>query len=257
MNDEIKRDRSPKAPVIPLTEAVELIKKLHSQIGRAKVDLQTACKALGYSGITGVTLSIIATLSQYQLINREQGQVLISPLAVRILHPTSIEQKEESLQEAAVAPQVFKNLSLYHDSSEDVIASHLIQNGFTPERAKRVARVFKANKPHFKHGESGIDEEHNRSERDQQPETTPSLQTPIVSTAQAAPGPARVDRLPSTEVLARYSIPLGENEATLVFTGKSLSPEDFTALIEYVELFKKQFERRQPRGTNPDEKASR
>ena len=55
--------------------------------------------------------------------------------------------------------------------------------------------------------------------------------------------------LPSADVLARYSIPLGENEATLVITGKSLSPEDFTALIEYVELFKKQFERRQPKDT--------
>lgn len=44
-------------------------------------------------------------------------------------------------------------------------------------------------------------------------------------------------------VLARYTIPLGQNEATLVLTGSSLSADDFEALKEYVDLFKKQFER--------------
>lgn len=45
-------------------------------------------------------------------------------------------------------------------------------------------------------------------------------------------------------VLARYSIPLGGSEATLIFTGSSLLPEDFDALSDYIQLFKKQFERR-------------
>jgi hypothetical protein len=42
-----------------------------------------------------------------------------------------------------------------------------------------------------------------------------------------------------------YSIPLVESEAALVFTGERLTSEDFDVLIEYVELFKKRFERTQ------------
>ena len=50
---------------------------------------------------------------------------------------------------------------------------------------------------------------------------------------------------PSTlnNVLAQYSIPLGANSAQLTFTGRELVPDDFDALLEYVTLFKKQFER--------------
>ena len=54
-------------------------------------------------------------------------------------------------------------------------------------------------------------------------------------------------------MLAQYAIPLGANEATIVFTGKQLSPADFDELIEYVKLFKKQFERRSD-STEPEDK---
>ena len=50
-------------------------------------------------------------------------------------------------------------------------------------------------------------------------------------------------------MLAEYAVPLGANEAKIVFTGQQLSPDDLDALIEYVTLFKQQFERRT--GTAP------
>jgi hypothetical protein len=256
MNDEIKRDRSPKAPVVPLKEAIALVKKLQSQVGRAKVSMETASKALGYSGMTGVSLTKVASLSQYQLLSRDKGQLFISPLAVRILHPTSIEQSQKSLQEAALAPGVFNELFQdYRDSSEEVIASHLIQKGFAPERAKRVARTFRSNTEYLPQAATAITSVGDEGEPDEQLGAASSSQPAVIGAAsQVQANPTIVRReadasVPSTEVLARYSIPLGENEATLVFTGKSLSPEDFTALIEYVELFKKQFERRQPKDT--------
>jgi hypothetical protein len=245
MNEEIKKDRSPRAPVTTLTKAVELVRKLYSEIGRGKVDPQTASKAMGYTGLTGATLTIFAGLNQYQLINREQGKILVSPLAVRILHPTSIEQKVQSLKEAALAPEVFKELSSYPEASEHILISHLVQKTFAPERAKHVARVFLANKPYIKPEGSGISEERPESEPDEQLEISLPVETPKISISNSAPSSPQVDPPHSNGVLARYSIPLGENEVTIVFTGKSLSPEDFDALIEYVGLFKKQFERRQ------------
>jgi hypothetical protein len=48
--------------------------------------------------------------------------------------------------------------------------------------------------------------------------------------------------------LSAYSIPLGSNEATLVFKGEKLSADDFDALGEFVEFAKKQFDRKKKEG---------
>jgi hypothetical protein len=246
--DAIRKDRSPRAPIISLQEALELAKKLRDQIGRSSVKVETAAKALGYTGITGSALSMLATLSQYRLIDREKGQVSISPLAVRILHPTGARQLQDSLREAALAPSVIEELfDGYRDCSEEVITSHLVQSGFNFERARRVAAVYTANKSFAKLDSPGIVTEQMRSEHDSQFSTVPQVST---STSSHPDAPSSTilakeqEAMQKAHVLARYSIPLGANEATLVFTGESLSPADFDALIEYVELFKKQFQRR-------------
>jgi hypothetical protein len=259
MNDVVKQDRSPRAPIISLANAIDLVKKLHSHIGRSKVDVGTAGNALGYSGTTGSTLTVLASLSQYQLIDREQGKVFISPLAFRISHPTSPGQSKKSLQEAALAPKVFKELfENFRDASEEVIASHLVQNRFGPNRARQVARAFKSNISYFPEDAAGIlpinDEGKSAGDLEEAPPRQPTAAVSAGIKMEANPTVLRADALlPSANVLARYSIPLGENEANLVFTGsRGLTPEDFTALIEYVELFKKQFERRQPKPENPE-----
>jgi hypothetical protein len=56
-----------------------------------------------------------------------------------------------------------------------------------------------------------------------------------------SPAPSQQAGVP---VLARYSVPLGENEATIIFTGTKLTPEDFDGLAEYVKIFKTQFLRK-------------
>lgn len=45
-------------------------------------------------------------------------------------------------------------------------------------------------------------------------------------------------------MLATYQVPLGFSEAKLTFTGERLELADFDALLEYIELFKKQHERK-------------
>jgi hypothetical protein len=45
-------------------------------------------------------------------------------------------------------------------------------------------------------------------------------------------------------LLEQYQIPLGANHAQLIFTGDELVADDFDALKEYVEIFKKQFVRK-------------
>lgn len=57
--------------------------------------------------------------------------------------------------------------------------------------------------------------------------------------------PQRSPGKPRLRALARYTIPLGENEAMIAIYGDALRLEDFDALMDYVSLFKKQFERKQ------------
>lgn len=45
-------------------------------------------------------------------------------------------------------------------------------------------------------------------------------------------------------MLASFKIPLGSSEAELIFTGDRLEEEDFDALKEYVDLFKRQYARK-------------
>src|ERR1700737_4834663 len=107
MEDEIKITRSPRSPSTPLSDAIEQIRKLHSQIGRAKVKPESAVIALGYKGLNGAALSTLGTLSQYGLIERSGGEVSVTPLAVKLLHPTGEDQHREALRNAALNPPIF------------------------------------------------------------------------------------------------------------------------------------------------------
>ena len=46
-------------------------------------------------------------------------------------------------------------------------------------------------------------------------------------------------------MLANYSVPLGSSSAEIIIRGQELTADDFAALGEYVQLFKRQFERTQ------------
>lgn len=249
MTTDIKKDRSPKCPRLPLEDAIILVQKLYAKVGKAKVKQEVAIAPLGYTSMNGAALTVLGALNSYGLIdrNREQG-ISISQLAMRILHPTSPEQQLAAKQEAALKPRVFSELLTggFHTCAEEVLANHLIQAGFTAEGARRAASAYKANATFA-----------------QITETTAVPNGDATSSAQGAPNgnlpatsqqhppeaspvfPAQSTPVPAaTKILAQYSIPLGANDATLVFTGEKLSPEDFDALSEYVALFKKQYERK-------------
>ncbi len=238
MSDEIQADKSPRSPNYTLENALEYVAKLHSQIGKASVKPESAAIALTYKGVNGAALTTFGTLAQYGLIERSKGMVTITPLAIRLLHPTGEAQLKQARREAALAPKIFKEIyENLGQCSVEVLTSHLIQNGFTPDRAKRAASVYAANKGFANLGESGNgrhEETPNRSTDELEIGDSKSYKGEQSLSGKGAKGIA---------VLAQYSIPLGGNEATLTFKGESLSTSDFDALIEYVELFKKHFER--------------
>lgn len=260
MSDEQPRDaatkeRSPKAPANTLEDCIAFLKKLYAEARRSYVKPEAAGRAMGYAGLTGSSLTLLASMSQYGLIDREKGNVMVSNLSVRILHPTSPDQFQGAIREAALAPKAFQELfDGYNDCSAEVLTSHLVQKEFNPNRAKRVAFVYTANKTFakldtissFPSTTESLPEtrsnEHNEIAPNPPPKPPPTA--PLTRSADAVVPKGH-------KMLAQYSIPLGGNQATLVFTGKSLTPDDFDALRDYVELFKKQFVRAQKEPEQP------
>jgi hypothetical protein len=247
MSEEFKKERSPNCPKISLEYALELVKKLYAKAGKAQIRPEVAVGPLGYSGLNGAALGTLGALSQYGLVDRERGQsVAVSPLAVKLIHPLNPEQEATSKREAALNPKVFNQLFTegYHQCSEDVLANHLVQSEFTHDSAKRIARVYKENAEFANLDSLSSNKDTESSIVSVEPVEAKSQvaakESDTISRQQAIAAPI----LTTKKMLAQYAIPLGSNDAHLTFSGEFLTPEDFDALIEYVELFKKQFERK-------------
>jgi hypothetical protein len=259
MSTETKRDRSPNHPKMPLSQALDIASILHKKAGKSLIRPEVAVSALGYSSLNGAALTTIGALSQYGLLDRSRADgIAVSKLALSLLHPVNDAQSIAARRESVLKPKVFSELFTggFHHASEDVLTNHLIQLGFTHDGARKAASVFKANVEFA--NLSGYDDKHQDEmnltptemsrETAQQPRVQhlmgqfvnpkPLRQPPDT----LAPPPMLPVRL-TEKTLAKYSVPLGGNVATILFEGDELHVEDFDALKDYVDLFKKQFER--------------
>lgn len=253
MNESIPQDRSPRSPVLPLAECIVLTSKLFDAIRTAIVGPEIAVKPLGYGSTNGAAMTTVATLAQYGLIDRTNGKVSVTPLAVRILHPKSESQKEEAIREAALTPKVMRELfEGYLECSEEVIKGHLIQSGFNSDRARRIAAIHIDNRAFAKLAQPQISSDEGEDSPVTGPEKNNAIaqNAPIPSIKQQSLEPNPAMAVPISvnsglKTLAQYTIPLGGNQATLVFMGEKLTSDDFDALIDFVEFTKRQFERAQ------------
>jgi hypothetical protein len=251
MSEESIQERSPRAPTLSLEKCVELTTKLHAECRRSAVDAATAAKAMGYNTVHGGVLTLLGALREYGLIERPSGKVTVTALAVKIIHPISAQQKEDALRESALMPKAFTALLRdFGDCSESVLESHLVQSNFKPDRAKQVAKAFTANKAFAKlDSNSKLDVPKDEEENDPPPIDPDAPALPAVKP------PPNPPIKPEGNVLATYKIPLGANEATLVFTGQQLTADDFDALSDFVDFSKKQFVRALAKKSSPEIKA--
>jgi hypothetical protein len=147
MESEISRDRSPKSPKSSLADAIEKVREVHKKAGKAAIGREALASVLGYAGLTGSSLTHIATLRQYGLLDANGSNLSVSPLALRLLHPLNPDQELKARQEAALLPPIFTQLNSesFHIADEGVIANKLIHSGFSAASAKLIARIFKEN----------------------------------------------------------------------------------------------------------------
>jgi len=104
----MERQRSPSYPSLSLPQAIDMAEKLHKANRTSVISRETAAKDMGYAGLTGRSLTVLAALAQFGLVERAgKGDIKVSRRAVDILHSVDEADKAEAIQEAAFAPALF------------------------------------------------------------------------------------------------------------------------------------------------------
>lgn len=140
------RRRSPSYPSTPLREAIELTSKFHAGERANTVDREVAVKAMGYSGISGRSATVLSNLIQFGLVEKTgKNEVRVTRRAIEILYPDTDETKAEALRAAAREPELFKAISQrFTDGlpSETALRAYLIRQGFTNAAVGPASRAF-------------------------------------------------------------------------------------------------------------------
>lgn len=145
--NEVKRqrERSTAYPGIDLGESVELVARLRDKLGQGPHKRSAAAVGIGYNTLSGASSRKIAALAHFGLLNRTGDTYTVSNLANRILFPTSNEDKEMAIIEAAKQPNLY-SLLLTKYSGEKLPA--MLQNvlyadyGISPSAAPEAVSAF-------------------------------------------------------------------------------------------------------------------
>ena len=140
------RRRSPSYPSTPLGEAIELARKIHNMERTNPVDREVAVKAMGYSGISGRSATVLSNLIQFGLVEKTgKNEVRITRRAIDIIYPDTDESKAEALRAAAREPELFQAIvERFTDGlpSETALQAYLIRQGFTHAAVSPATRAF-------------------------------------------------------------------------------------------------------------------
>lgn len=137
--------RSPNYPAVGLGESLERTRRLWAKEKRTAVDYAIASEAIGYSGISGPSRSMLASMKKYGLVDSDDRAVRVSDLALRILHPANEYEQLTAMQQAALNPELFRQLfETLKDASDGALKSHLITRlGFSEVGAKQVVKAYR------------------------------------------------------------------------------------------------------------------
>jgi hypothetical protein len=141
-----KKMKSPNYPGIGLAQAINLVRELWNKERRTPVTEEVAVKDMGYTSLNGATRTYLSALRKYGLIEGTDQGVRVSELGMRILHsPEGSPEYQKALQEAALKPELFRELYQTHiEASDENLKSFLILNKqFSPAGAKQCISAFR------------------------------------------------------------------------------------------------------------------
>jgi hypothetical protein len=142
--------RSPGYPAIGLREAVDKVRMIYDQDYQNPIARMVAAQHMGYQGLNGKSLGILAALQKYGLLEGRGGNTRVSDLAVQVLaHPPGSSERISALTKAASEPNLFSELDArFPDgrASEQAIRSYLLTMRFIPSAADSTIRSYRETK---------------------------------------------------------------------------------------------------------------
>ena len=141
------RIRSPNYPQVELPEAINLVRKVFKDEAQNYAPREVVAELLGYSSVNGASDKKVSAITAYGLLDRNaERELRVSDLAVRILHPEDENEKMEALSEAALSPNLFREISeKWPDTppSDSHLKSYLIRQGFNQNSVDQVVSVYR------------------------------------------------------------------------------------------------------------------
>ena len=134
-----ERHRSPNYPAVSLPEAVERVRKLVKEDGKAGAPTEIAAKHIGYSSAHGSALSTLAALKKFALVTENAGRIVPTQRALEILNlPEGDPRRRAALRDAALSPSIYRELVEYYKESglpgeESLQAELKTYRGFNPK----------------------------------------------------------------------------------------------------------------------------
>ena len=223
----MSRSRSPNYPQIGLKEAVLRVSSVYKRDYQASLTRDLAAERLGYSGLNGKSLAVLAALGKFGLLEGRGEETRVTDLAVRILaFPLGSPERRAALAEAAGRPELFAELDQRFarlQASDGAIRAWLITRGFIPPAADSAVRAYRETKQFLEaEGEAALS----------------ALPPPAPA---EAPEPAA--EAPSVEVGTRRAV-FGLAEGEVVITAPVfLSAESVNDLQDYLDVFMKRARR--------------
>lgn len=140
--------RSPRAPSVPLDEAIERARRVYAKENCHPAPADAVAQHLGYTNArNGAAASAIATLRYYSLVERgETKTIVVSKELQDYIFAPSSDIKRGLLIKWLRTPPVFNELLdeyVGHLPSDETLKFRLIQKGFSPEAADSCRDVFK------------------------------------------------------------------------------------------------------------------
>jgi hypothetical protein len=143
----MSRSRSPNYPQIGLKEAVQRVSSVYKRDYQATLTRDLTAERLGYSGLNGKSLAVLAALGKFGLLEGRGEETRVTDLAVRILaFPPGSPERRAALGEAASRPELFVELDQRFargQASDGAIRAWLITRGFIPPAAEAAVRSYR------------------------------------------------------------------------------------------------------------------
>lgn len=144
------KTRSPSYPSISLKEAIEKVASIYEQNYQSPVPRAVAAELMGYGGLNGKSLGVLAALSKYGLIEGRGDDTRVSDLALNIIaHESGAPERGDAIRAAAGKPELFAEIDNRFaggKASDAAIRSYLITQKFIPSAADAVVRSYRETK---------------------------------------------------------------------------------------------------------------